>query len=121
MDAKLFLFILLLVFLETIGQFSVRKYNDNRIKWYLLLSITCYIGIVLTLDRIYNMEEIGFVNAIWSGVTLLVVAVLGYYAFEERFSNQEFVAIALIFIGTILLGTSARDNTREEVNGKLKT
>ena len=120
MDAKLVMFILLLVFLETIGQFAVRKYNSNRIKWYILLSIVCYIGIVLTLDRIYNIEEIGFVNAVWSGVTLLVVAILGYYAFEEQFSKQEIVAIILIFIGTILLGTSGRDNTREEVNSKLK-
>lgn len=119
MDKKLVLFIFLLVLLETIGQFSVRKYNGNRIKWYLLLSIACYVGIVITLDRIYDLEEIGFVNALWSGITLLVVAILGYYAFEETFSQQEVIAIILIFIGTILLGTSGRDNTREEVNNKL--
>ena len=99
-----------LVFLESAGQFLARKYKDNKEKlWLFMLPIFCYITIVYVLVKTYDIQNIGFVNALWSGLTIVVVTILGYFFFEERFSIIEIIAISLIFVGTIILGLQKRE------------
>ena len=94
-----------LVALETLGQYLSRKYKDNKDKlWMFVIAVICYIGIVYTLVKTYDYENIGFVNALWSGLTLLAVAIVGYFLFEEKYNKSEYIAFGLIFIGTLLLG-----------------
>ena len=94
-----------LVSLETLGQFLARKYYDNKEKlWMFIISVFCYITIAYVLVKTYELENVGFVNALWSGITLIAVAMLGYFVFDESFTTQEYFAIALIFSGTVLLG-----------------
>ena len=105
MKAELFGLIFGLVALESIGQYLARKYVDNKDKlWMFIVAVICYLLIVYTLTKTYNYENIGFVNALWSGLTLVVVAMIGYFFFDESFNNQEYVGIGLILAGTILLG-----------------
>lgn len=105
MKIELFGLIFGLVTLETLGQYLARKYKDNKDKlWMFVISVFCYIGIVYTLVKTYDFENIGFVNALWSSVALVVIALLGYFVFDEKFNNQEYVAIALVLTGTLLLG-----------------
>ena len=105
MKTELFGLIFGLVALETFGQYLARTYYDNKEKiWMFVVAIFCYIMIVYTLVKTYNLENIGFVNALWSGLTLLAVALTGYLLFDETFNNTEYVALALIFLGTMLLG-----------------
>lgn len=94
-----------LVALETLGQYLSRKYTDNKNKlWLFVAAVLCYILIVYTLTKTYDYENIGFVNALWSGLALVTVAMVGYFFFDETFNNQEYVAFGLILSGTILLG-----------------
>lgn len=105
MKPELFGLIFGLVALETLGQYLSRKYTDNKDKlWMIMLAVVCYLGIVYILTKTYNYENIGIVNALWSGLALVSVAVVGYFLFEERFSNQDYVGIALILAGVVLLG-----------------
>ena len=94
-----------LVTLETLGQFLARKYYDNKEKlWMFIISVFCYITIAYVLVKTYELENVGFVNALWSGITLIAVSMLGYFVFDESFTTQEYFAIGLIFAGTMLLG-----------------
>lgn len=105
MEIGLLALVFTLVFLESVGQFLARKYKDNKEKlWMFVLPVFCYIGIVYVLVKTYDLENIGFVNALWSGLTLLAVAAIGKFYFEEIFSTQDYIAIGLIFVGTVLLG-----------------
>ena len=105
MKIELFGLIFGLVALETLGQCLSRKYVDNKDKlWMIMVAVVCYLGIVYTLTKTYGYENIGFVNALWSGLALISVAVVGYFFFDETFNNQEYVAIGLILAGTLLLG-----------------
>ena len=105
MKPELFGLIFGLVALETIGQYLARKYTDNKDKlWMFIVAVITYLLIVYTLTKTYGYENIGFVNALWSGLALVSVAMVGYFFFDERFNTQEYVAIGLILTGTILLG-----------------
>ena len=105
MKPELFGLIFGLVALESLGQYLSRKYVDNKDKlWMFIVPVICYLLIVYTLTKTYDFENIGFVNAIWSGLALVSVAFIGYFFFDERFNNQEYAAIGLILAGTILLG-----------------
>lgn len=105
MKLELFGLIFGLVTLETLGQFLARRYYDNKDKlWMFIIAVFCYITIAYVLVKTYELENVGFVNALWSGITLIAVAMLGYFVFDESFTIQEYFAIGLIFSGTVLLG-----------------
>ena len=105
MKAGLFGLIFGLVALETLGQYLARKYYDNREKlWMFIIGVFCYVLIMYILVKTYDLENIGFVNALWSGLALITVALVGYFFFEEEFNNFEYIGIGLILAGTILLG-----------------
>lgn len=105
MEIGLLALVFSLVFLESIGQFLARKYKDNKEKlWMFVLAVICYLGIVYVLVKTYDLENIGFVNALWSGLTLIAVAFVGYFFFEETYNTIEYIALGLIFIGTMMLG-----------------
>lgn len=105
MEIGLLTLVFSLVFLESVGQFLARKYKDNKEKlWMFVLAVICYLGIVYVLVKTYDLENIGFVNALWSGLTLIAVAFVGYMFFEETYNTIEYIALGLIFIGTMMLG-----------------
>ena len=94
-----------LVTLETFGQYVARKYYDNKENlWMFMIAVFCYLTIAYVLVKTYELENIGFINALWSGITLLAVAMVGYLVFDEIFTTQEYFAIGLIFTGTVMLG-----------------
>jgi small multidrug resistance pump len=95
-----------LVALETIAQYFARKYKDNKEKlWMFIAAVICYIGIAYLLVKTYDFKNIGLVNALWSGLALISVAIVGIVLFDEKFSKAEYIGIAFVLIGTILLGT----------------
>ena len=104
MDGGLLSLIIGLTFLETLAQFLSRKYKDNKEKlWMFVLAVFCYIGIVYILIKSYDLENIGFVNGLWSGTALIAVALVGYLFFDEKFGTMEYLAFGLIFSGTVTL------------------
>jgi small multidrug resistance pump len=50
--------------------------------------------------------EIGILYAIWSGVGITVVALVGVLFFHESKSSRKFIAIGLIICGVALLDMS---------------
>lgn len=104
MKAKLFGYLFGLVALETIAQFSARKYHDVKETWLFVLAAICYLLIVLTLVNTYDEENIGMVNALWSATALVTVAAVGYFFFEETFTNAEYAGLGLVLAGAIMLG-----------------
>ena len=105
MHRELYGLIFGLVVLETVGQYLARKYYQNKDRlWMFILSIICYIVIVYALVKTYNYENIGIVNALWSGIALVTVAIVGYFFFDESFNKWEYVGIGLILGGTLLIG-----------------
>lgn len=111
MDPALLALIFGLTALETIAQFLSRKYNDNKEHlWMFVIAVICYIVLVYTLVKTYDMENIGFVNGLWSGITLLSVAFVGYFFFDEHFGWMEYMAFGLIFTGTITLALAKTTN-----------
>ena len=111
MDPVLLALIFGLTALETIGQYLSRKYKDNKEQlWMFVFAVFCYIGIVYILIKSYDLENIGFVNGLWSGITLLAVALVGYFFFDEHFGFMEYVAFGLIFAGTVTLSLAKTTN-----------
>ncbi len=105
MKAELFGLVFALVAIETVGQTLARKYYDNKDKlWMFMLGVVCYIFILYILVKTYDLENIGFINALWSGLALVTIALVGYFFFEEEFNYMEYIGIGLILSGTVLLG-----------------
>ncbi|WP_053220116.1 DMT family transporter [Virgibacillus senegalensis] len=60
------------------------------------LCLTC-----LTLS--VNYFEVGFVYAVWSGVTVVSTAVIGILFFQETYNKLKIMSILMIIAGVVLL------------------
>lgn len=104
MKALLFGYLFGLVALETLAQYFARKYHDVKKTWMFAASAIAYILIVLTLVSTYEEENIGMVNALWSATALITVALVGYLFFDETYTTTEYIGMALVLSGALILG-----------------
>ena len=74
------------------------------------VSIRTFIGILfyglsfLVFTFYVSRLNIGIVVPIVSGLTGLVVAIIGYVFFKENITPGQFVGVAFIVLGTVLVG-----------------
>jgi len=95
--------ILGIVLSESIAQSCIKKSKSNGCFYYFLLGIISY-GIVCgLLYKSYDYRSIGIVNALWSAVSVLSIALIGYYFHHDKFKIHDILGIILIVIGGFLV------------------
>ena len=45
----------------------------------------------------------GMINCLWSGVSIILILLVGYFLFNEKLNNRDITGIILIIIGIILI------------------
>lgn len=84
---------------EVIGQTVIgfaRKLNNKTL---LILATICYAFVVLFLYIANKYKTVGIINALWSGLSIILMLLVGHYFFGERLSIYEWVGIMFIFVG----------------------
>ena len=72
-------------------------------------TITLWVSYIICFGLLqYAMKyfELGTVYAIWSGVGISILAIIGYFTFGDSFSALKIGSIALIIIGIVGLNMS---------------
>ncbi len=64
-----------------------------------ILSFVFYIGALALLTVTLKYLGMGITYAIWSGVGIVLVTIIGYLFFKEPISAQKIVFITLILVG----------------------
>ncbi|MEO1242528.1 MAG: multidrug efflux SMR transporter [Pseudomonadota bacterium] len=65
------------------------------------LSILFYYGSFFFLAPAIKVIPIGVAYAIWAGVGIVAVAIIGFFFFEQRLQVLQYIFIALILIGAV--------------------
>ncbi len=66
-----------------------------------VLTFIFYIGTLIMLTFALKELNMSLVYAIWSGVGITLITLVGYFFFEESFSVAKLLFIALIIIGVV--------------------
>ncbi len=100
------MFLTAAIALEVVGTVLL-KMSDGFEKWHWgVLSIVCYACCFWLFAPALKVIPVGVAYALWAGVGILVVTIIGYLVFREQLGAVQLACIALITIGAVGLRLS---------------
>ena len=99
---SLIIIVLLIVFFETAAIALTKQYHLTSDIKYIILAIACYAIVCMLLSASFNYTSMGITNIIWSGLSVLAVALTGIVLFKEEFHVHDLFAAALITTGIVI-------------------
>jgi multidrug transporter EmrE-like cation transporter len=96
-----------LAILFEIAATTMLKLSDGLAKWHwAALSIALYAVCFLVLAPALKTIPVGVAYAVWSGVGIVAMAVLGVLFFDQKLNAAQLACIALVLVGAIGLRVS---------------
>ena len=103
--ARLLFTILGIVVLETISQFTARKYYENRKRYYnSAIAFILYFPVLVLLVYSYNFASFAIANALWDSGTIIAMGLIGRFYFGEPFTTGELIGLSLVVAGALTIG-----------------
>jgi len=95
------IYVLVIVCLETCAMSCFKSsLNDWR---FFLLGVLLYVGVGGVLVQTFKLTGLAFTNALWSGLSVMATTTVGILYFKEKLHFHDFVAIAMIGGGVVIL------------------
>lgn len=96
------------VFFELIATASLKASDGFTRLWPSALTAVSYVAAFYLLSLTLRRMEIGVVYAIWAGAGTALMAVIGYWLFDESLPPLKIVSIGFIVIGVIGLNLTGK-------------
>lgn len=90
-----------------VGNIFIKLSNGFKRKLATILVFVFYALCTYFLTLTVKYLEIGIVYAIWSGMGIAIVSIIGIVFFNESKSIKKYISIGLIILGVILLRISS--------------
>ena len=94
-------YVLIIVGLETCAMTCFKK-SLNDWRWF-VVGVLLYIGVGLFLVQTFKLTGLAYTNALWSGLSVMATTTVGVLYFKERLHLHDFIAIAMIGAGVMIL------------------
>jgi multidrug transporter EmrE-like cation transporter len=95
------IYVLIIVGLETC---AMSCFKSSMKDWrYFILGVLFYIGVGGILVQTFKLSGIAFTNALWSGLSVMATTTVGVLYFKETLHVHDFIAIAMIGGGVMIL------------------
>jgi len=89
------------IFFEIVATTAL-KVSDGLARWHwAALSIVLYAICFLALAPALKTIPVGIAYAIWSGVGIIAMAILGVMFFDQKLSILQIACIGLVLVGAI--------------------
>ncbi|MBU8908908.1 DMT family transporter [Desertibacillus haloalkaliphilus] len=100
------LFMILAIVFEVAGTISM-KFSSGFTKLYpVMMTLICYLLSLAFFALALKKIDISIAYAMWSGLGIVLITVVGVYWFEESASILKLISILFIIIGVIGLNLS---------------
>ncbi|MEC5395694.1 DMT family transporter [Bergeyella sp. RCAD1439] len=87
---------------EIIATSFLKVSNGFRNLFSSVISIVCYIISFYCLALALRSIPLGISYAIWSGVGIVILSLIGYIIFDQKLNLPTVLGILLILVGTII-------------------
>lgn len=68
----------------------------------------CYAGSLFLLSVTLKAIPVGIAYAIWSGVGIVLIALVGYFVFKQALDTPAIIGLCLIVAGVIVVNTFSK-------------
>ena len=100
---KAYLILLLAIVLETIAT-SFLKQSEQFTKLVpSVVTIVGYIGAFYCLSLVLKTIPVGIAYAIWSGVGIILITLIGLVVFKQHLDLVAFIGLGFIIAGVIII------------------
>ncbi|WP_170570394.1 DMT family transporter [Ruegeria atlantica] len=100
---KAYLILLLAVVAETIGTTSLQASQQFSRFWPSVLVVIGYGISFYFLGLTLKYMSVGIVYAIWSGLGIVLIAIIGYIVFGQRLDWPAVIGLAMILVGILII------------------
>lgn len=98
---RIYWYVLLIVMLETMAMSCFKRSIDNNA--FFALGVLFYAAVGYMLRMTMNSTGMAVTNVVWSGLSVVATTTVGILLFKEVLHYHDFVAIALIVSGVMIL------------------
>ena len=95
------------IILEVIGSTMMKLSNGFTLFWPSVAVFVCYSLSLIGLTIVLKTIDLSVAYAIWCGVGIALVALIGIFYFKEPLTVQRIASLALIIIGVVGLQLSS--------------
>jgi small multidrug resistance pump len=99
------LYLFLAILAETIGTSFLKISNGFSQLLPSLIALSGFFISLFLLSIVLKYLPVGVVYAIWSGVGILLVTLVGYVFFKQNLDLAALVGIGLIMLGVVIIFT----------------
>ena len=103
-----YIFLVFTILTESAAVIFMKLSDGFRLKFYGLLAVVCYSACFVFLTLALKQLPAGIANAIWAGASTLLVAVLGYFFFQEKLNWVQVGCMVLIAVGLVGLNVQGK-------------
>lgn len=97
------LYFSLVCLFDVLGIGFGKYYSLTQNNWYLAGAALSFTLVGLFFALSLNYKGIALANIIWSGTATILITAAGYFFFKEAIMPLQFVGIAIILLGLILI------------------
>ncbi|WP_299660452.1 SMR family transporter [uncultured Ruegeria sp.] len=100
---KTYLFLLLAVIAETIGTTALQASHQFTRFWPSVLVVVGYGTAFYFMALTLKVLPVGIVYAIWSGLGIFLIALIGFLVFGQKLDWPAILGLALILSGILII------------------
>ena len=102
---KLMLLVFMMTIAEVLALTSLKKFSETKKAYYFIASIFLYVIICALIVISFRFKEMSLLNALWNGLSIVLVIIVGYLLFKERITKYELLGVFLIIIAIYLIAS----------------
>lgn len=102
------LLLVLCIAMEVVATSLLKASNGFSKPLFGWASIACYTGCFWIMSFVLTKIPVGVTYAIWSGVGIVGIAVVGWFAFKQPLTLVQIGCIALILTGAVGLNLTVK-------------
>jgi len=107
-----YLYLLTAIVFETIGTSALQASEQFTRPKPVLLTIVCYAATFYFLSLSLRTMPVGIAYAIWSGLGIVLIALIGLAWFGQKLDLPALIGLALIIAGVIVINLFSSAVTR---------
>lgn len=100
---NLLILIVLICVTETAAISCVKKFHNGDGVWFFPLAVALYAVVCYLLHRSFYLNTMGITNVIWSGLSVMLVILVGVLVFHEKIHTHDLITAALITAGMMII------------------
>ena len=97
------LYLILAIAVETIGTTALKASDGFTRLWPSVLTLACFFAALFLLSLVLKIIPVGVAYAIWSGLGIVLIAIIGWMVFGQRLDAPAVIGLALIVGGIVIM------------------